>query len=239
MPQIDSTIDTRITGQLQLHLGVNKKLTSNEINDMKNKLGYVYSNCLKKKNQILILQTHIDSKTTPEKLNHIHFPAPFIMFENDHIFVKNYNDIIEKAQHDIMNLEIKYFKEQIEILENDINVCKDILSYHISDIATLSKEIFDYQQNVLKTYFETTSIKASKVTSKPFKVNPSGTKNKQKNKSSKQFRNEEKFHHILIANYLNNIGKIIAMLTTNQFKIQMSTTSLFVISKKTIGETKN
>ena len=56
---INKTIHDKVGEELIKHLGVNKNLTSYQINECRNKLGYTYQNIMKKENQIKILESHL------------------------------------------------------------------------------------------------------------------------------------------------------------------------------------
>jgi len=120
--QIKEAVHKQVSEEMVKHLGINKNLTSIEVNQVLNKLGYTYKSILKKQNQILLLKTHIENGTTPAELSHYKFPTPFMAFHHKPIFVKNYNKIIEVAQKSIMELEIQEFELDITSLENDVRV---------------------------------------------------------------------------------------------------------------------
>lgn len=156
--KLDTTINNRISSEMIKHLGIDRNLTSSQILEYKNKLGYAYQSILKKKNQMKILNSHLDNNTTPEQLAFNKFPAPFFAFENNVLYVNKHNDIIQSAQKSLIQLEIDQFELDIDILNNDIKVYKDTLKYHVTDIGKLDKEIYDLQENNLKKTFETASI---------------------------------------------------------------------------------
>ena len=183
--KLDTTINNRISSEMIKHLGIDRNLTSSQILEYKNKLGYAYQSILKKKNQMKILNSHLDNNTTPEQLAFNKFPAPFFAFENNVLYVNKHNDIIQSAQKSLIQLEIDQFELDIDILNNDIKVYKDTLKYHVTDIGKLDKEIYDLQENNLKKTFETASIRALKIIAKPFTIKHSKTKNDKTIKTNK------------------------------------------------------
>ena len=170
LSKLDDKINSRISSEFNKHLGVDKNLSSDQVTYYKNKLGYTYNSILRKENQIQILKSHLENKTTPEALSHHKFPVPFQAFQSNILYIDKYNKIVEKTQVDFINLEISQFKEDKDLLTNDIKVFKDILKYHIIDMDKLDREIYDQQNNILKKSFESATVKVSKMIAKPFVV---------------------------------------------------------------------
>jgi len=183
--KIELTVHKQVSEEMIKHLGINKNLTANEVDQVCNKLGYTYRSILKKENQILILNSHRDAGTTPEELKHKKFPAPFMAFEHKPLFIDKYNKIIETAQKSIIDLEINEFNVDIAALNNDVRVHCTILKHHVEDLDTTKTAIYDYQKSILKSEFDSSSIKVTKTFSEPY----STSKSKSKLKSNKQFGN--------------------------------------------------
>jgi len=187
--KLESAVQNKVSEEITKYLGINKNLTSGEVIDVQNKLGYTYQSILRKENQILLLQSHLKNNTSPDALRHHKFPAPFPAFDHKPLFIDNYNKIIETMQRQIMELEIAEFKLDIDNLNNDVRVFCNILSHHVQDIDRTKADIHNYQSDLLKKDFESAHVKVSKATRVPFTTNQGQKKSK---KRSKQFDNEMK-----------------------------------------------
>ena len=187
--KLQKTLHDQVGEELHKHLGINKNMTSQEVNDCKNKLGYTYQSIMRKENQIRIIESHTNNKTTPKALSHQNFPAPFIAFNSRSLFIDKYNKIIETAQMEIMNLEIEEFKEDIKILNNDVDIFIKTLQHHVSNIDETKKEIYKFQEDKIKKSLESAHVKVAKVQITPFVAKQSNDSSMNiNNKSSKQFQ---------------------------------------------------
>ncbi len=110
-------------------------------------------------------------------------------FDHKPLFINKYNKIIEAAQKSIIELEINEFKMDIDSLNNDVRVHCSILEHHITDLERVKTEIYDYQKNILKSDFNSSSIKVTKATIEPYYISKSSNS---KQKSNKQFDNSRK-----------------------------------------------
>ena len=169
--KLDATINNRISSEMIKHLGIDRNLSSQQVSDYKKKLGYTYNSILRKENQIQILKSHKENGTTPKTLWHQNFPAPFQSFNSNILYIEKYNEIIDNTQKAIMDLDILYFQEDIDLLKNDIKVFKDTLKHHVTDINKLDKEIYDHQNNSLKKTFESSTVKVINSKAQPYLVN--------------------------------------------------------------------
>ena len=188
--KLQQAVHNQVGEELQKHLGISKNLTSPEVNELRNKLGYTYQSIMKKENQIKILETHIQNITTPEKLKHYNFPKPFNAFETRTLYISKYNKIIEKAQIEIMQLEINEFKEDLIILNNDLDVYLKTLRHYVNSIEETKNDIYEFQENVLKKSLNAAHVKVTKMRSSPYvaKHLNNTTNNKSNPNSSKQFQ---------------------------------------------------
>jgi hypothetical protein len=118
--KLDVKTNNKIASEFDKHLGFNRELTSDQIEQYQLKFAETYNKILRKKNSIDILTTHLKNGTTPKSLCHQRFPAPHI--DDDLIFCERVNSLIEKQQKERLELIITRHKEIVEILENDFNV---------------------------------------------------------------------------------------------------------------------
>ena len=232
--KIDETIQNRVTHELEKHLGLRKNLTSHQIKEELDKLSLTFQSILKKKNQIKLLESHLNNKTTPKELKHFNFPHPFQAFDHKTLFINKYNAIIENTQEEIMKLEISEFNTDIELLENDVKVFCEILRYHVKDFSTTKEKIYAQQEESLKKNFNSSSIKVSKATSSPFKINENKDKyvykkdnNNNNNKSkpkkkSNNNNNNNKIYNDKQSNdkIINNNNKTVTKNNTNDRHIK-------------------
>jgi len=187
--KIESVVHKQVTDEMVKHLGINKNLTTSEVDQVCNKLGYTFRSILKKEHQILLLTTHNENGTTPEELKHKKFPAPFMAFNHKPLFIDKYNKIIETAQKSNIELEINEFKADISSLNNDVRVHCNILKHHVQDLEAMKTEIHDFQQRHLKSNFDSSSTKVSKAVKEAYSI---ARKSRSEQKSNKQFTNSNK-----------------------------------------------
>jgi len=167
--KLDSKINNRIASEFDKHLGFNRELTSDQIELYQMKLAETYNKILRKKNSIDILTTHLKNGTTPKSLCHQRFPPPHI--DDDLIFCERVNTLIEKHQKERLELTIARHKEIVEILENDFNVYKGVLKYHIEKIDEFTEEIRKNEDKKLKGEFEKSLKKVLEAKKTPYTIN--------------------------------------------------------------------
>jgi hypothetical protein len=165
---LDSTINNRISADLEKHLGVNRELTSDQVEKYQIRMGETYNKILKKENSIKILESHIKNNTTPKDLMHKFYPPPHI--KEDPIFIERYNQLIDQIQKDTMKLIIVRHTEKIKILQNDFKVFKDVLKYHLNNIEDFSKEVIKNEEKNLLADFEQSNKKCLEAKAEPFKM---------------------------------------------------------------------
>ncbi len=233
--KLESAVQSKVSEELSKYLGVNKNLTSSEVTDLKNKLGYTYQSILRKENQVLLLETHLYNKTTPDALKHQKFPAPFNAFASKPLFIDNYNKIVEEAQRKIIQLEIKEFKEDINNLNNDIKVFCNILSHHVEDMETTKKDIYNYQSEFLKPEFDSATVKVSRAVCSPFTTKRFTNTHK---KSSKQFNNDAKSEKASRSNTLHPSKKVTSKhIETKKTSSNIQHKGNFQVNKKALTAT--
>ena len=177
---LDTTINNRISAELEKHLGINRELTSDQVEKYQIRMGETYSKILKKENAIKILESHIKANTTPKDLMHKFYPPPHL--KDDPIFLERYNQLICEIQKDTMKLIIVRHNEKIKILQNDFKVFKDVLKYHLNNIEEFSKEVIKNEERNLLADFEQSNKKCLEAKAEPFKI---------KNTKEKKFVNKQ------------------------------------------------
>ncbi len=186
--RIDKTINTRLSTQIEKHLGTNKQLSSQQVIETENKLGFSYQSYIKQENHIKVLESHLKNDTTPESISHNRFPKPYHVFNNDAYYIAKYNEIIETAQKSMMELAIDRFHKALKVTKADIDLFKNVLSYHVEDIEITSKDIHDMSLKAVQKDIDSSHVKANKSTKKPFNTARSTEKkggNKQKDNQAK------------------------------------------------------
>jgi hypothetical protein len=167
--KLDVKINNKIASEFDKHLGFNRELTSDQIEQYQLKFAETYNKILRKKNSIDILTTHLKNGTTPKSLCHQRFPAPHI--DDDLIFCERFNSLIEKQQKERLELIITRHKEIVEILENDFNVYKGVLKYHIEKIDEFTEEVRKNEDKKLKSEFEKSLKKCLEAKKTPYTIN--------------------------------------------------------------------
>ena len=186
MESCNKTIHNELANEFQKHLGINKNLTSEEINLKKKKLANTINKVLVKNNHIKIYDSYIKSKAAPKCIEHFRFPYPLIT-DNDDI-MKEYNKLIDGFQHSIMEFWKRILNQQIKELENDIRIHKEILKHHVENIEDFTTELYKTEEESLKSQFNKSNQKCEfRLTNKPVKFSIENLKkqNSKQNKASK------------------------------------------------------
>jgi hypothetical protein len=106
-----------------------------------------------------------------------------------------------------MELEINRDREQIAILENDFNVFKGVLKYHLQNIEEFTKEVINNEEKNLKGEFESSTKKCLEAKEMPFTLVKNKVK-KEKNRSNKvnnkSSQNTQKNNSLAITNNHNS-----------------------------------
>jgi hypothetical protein len=184
--KLDVKIKDKIASEFDKHLGFNRELTSDQIEQYQLKFAETYNKILRKKNSIDILTTHLKNGTTPKSLCHQRFPPPHI--DDDLIFCERVNNLIEKQQKERLELIITRHKEIVEILENDFNVYKGVLKYHIEKIDEFTEEVRKNEDKKLKGEFEKSLKKCLEAKKMPYTIN----KTKPKKSANQTGSNKDK-----------------------------------------------
>jgi hypothetical protein len=181
---ISSQIRENLTEQISRQFGVEKKLSSDQIQEYVNKIEHVFKKILIKENNIKLMKTHLEKKTTPKCLSHRNYPNPYLW--DDKIFVERYNNITATHQNATMHLIQERLLEQTTMLNNDIEIYKNILTNHIDEIDLLINETKINEENKLKKSFEASHNKCLKIILEPFKPRDK----KSNNNKPKRYQNK-------------------------------------------------
>jgi hypothetical protein len=85
-------------------------------------LSIIIKKILKMDNNLNIIRTHINNKTTPKSLNHQNFPKPFLWHNES--YIAKYNVLIEKFQNEIMLFNLKEIENNKLIALDKIKILR-------------------------------------------------------------------------------------------------------------------
>ena len=94
-----------------------KNIIENNFSDF-NPIRNLMRRLLKYKNHLTIHNTHLSQKSIHKKQSFENYPEPWLKEDED--YVREYNEIIEKAQDQTLELMIKYTKIRLNKIENQI-----------------------------------------------------------------------------------------------------------------------
>ena len=85
--------------------------------------------------------THLANKpiTTPDQLSHKNYPYPLINY--DEVYIRKWNELIEENQMKRLNLDLDTINKEIQILDNDLRIYKDILNNNMTNVDEFFDEI--------------------------------------------------------------------------------------------------
>jgi len=197
--QVGTSIHDNLASELNKHLGINRNLTSEDIERYQLKLAYTWNQYLRKENSIKNIQTHLEQHTAPFELRYLNFPVPLL--PHDQIFVDIWNNLIYKWREEALIAYKKRLEEQKKLFENDFSIIKDILKNHIDNIDNFVLVIKQNEEKILKNEFDAINKKTLDAKINPHK-NESKYKVKIKNKQMANSNNSD------TSNNNNNSDKI-------------------------------
>jgi hypothetical protein len=177
--QVDASIHDKLASELHKHLGINRNLTSEDIEKYQMKLAYTWNQFLRKENTIKNIQTHLDQNTAPFELRFFNFPVPLL--PHDAQFVDTWNNLISKWRAEALTAYKKRLEEQKSLLDNDFKIIKDILKNRVSNIDNFTTLVKENEEKVLKNEFDALNKKVLDA-----KLNPGKNECKYKVKSKEK-----------------------------------------------------
>lgn len=150
--QVDATIHDKLASELHKHLGINRNLTSEDIEKYQLKLAYTWNQYLRKDNTIKNIQTHLEQNTAPFELRFFNFPVPLL--PHDTQFVDTWNNLIIKWRTEALTAYKKRLEEQKSLLDNDFKIIKDILKNRVSNIDNFTDLVKQNEEKCLKNEFD-------------------------------------------------------------------------------------
>ncbi|RNA13265.1 hypothetical protein BpHYR1_036367 [Brachionus plicatilis] len=169
-----------------------------------------------KKNNIKLLNFHINNETTPNQLFFDKFPTPFLNY--DPFFVENYNKIIKKCQVEIMNESINRLRCQIKELRNNIKESKKKLNLPDDEKDDLISYLFKIVIKEKEKDFNDSHEKATRVVARPFiarQIVKSSQKSNEKGRKVSKNQNSKKFFQSNILQNNTNRPKHIGKYKSN------------------------
>ena len=103
------------------------------------------------KNHINIFRIHLSKNTTPSTLFFNRFPKP--MFYDDEHLINSYNDIILKAQTDLIKASIKSCEDKLKYYEDELLGYINSLNTNDRNIKELYKKLEDGKLESLSEFF--------------------------------------------------------------------------------------
>lgn len=152
------------------NLSINKNVANAEFYRVNNQIRNIYKNKIWTNFTVSMFNRHLEKGTTPSALFFDKFPRPFLSRDKD--FVKEYNEIIEKAQKEIMNLCIKYLSNRIDTMDTDLkNIHEKLRPYFEKDeLDSKFDEIESREEYHLRPKMKKSMEKVNRIYAKKFEV---------------------------------------------------------------------
>lgn len=127
---------------------------------------------LRKKNDIKLLEFHLNNETTPSALFFDKFPVPFLWHDEE--AVNDHNQIVKEAQQKMLESSIKHLNRQLASLQSNLEQLKPSVVNFVSDSARFFNDLKQSLEKELSDEFRKADEKAKRFTSRPFTVSSSG-----------------------------------------------------------------
>jgi hypothetical protein len=121
-------------------------------------LSIIFKKILKMDNNLNIIRTHINNKTTPKSLNHQNFPKPFLWHNES--YIAKYNVLIEKFQNEIMLFNLKEIENNKLIALDKIKILR--MNMQLSNLFPDLSKIIQSNFKIVKQILQKISRKVTK-----------------------------------------------------------------------------
>jgi hypothetical protein len=120
-----------------------------------------YDRLIRLNNHCRTSKFHLDTNTTPKKLNLFNFPSPH--FKDDENYVQNYFEIIRDCQSKLMKLFEATCNQKADQIVTEINEYKEQLSNIDRDVNDLFEKVNGFAERNIKHKLDASFEKAKRV----------------------------------------------------------------------------